>query len=172
MFDPRKNLIVTISQHKAELIKNVCNRLQKLERSHYEVIDFERHQEREEAMLNALLKGMEEADYFTFLDYMEKIAGMRSNEGYSLDELQNATTVFEEELWHILTKFVPIEPSLVDMLAICNRIFGKAKDHLARTYLKEAVETRKELDDLRKRFFVYQQEKKDVADSAHPHEAY
>ncbi len=172
MFDPRKNLIATISKHKAELIKNVCNRLQKLERSHYEAIDFERHQEREEAMLHALLRGVEDADYSTFLDYIEKIAGRRSNEGYSLDEVQNAVTVFEEELWHILTKFVPIEPPLIDMLAICNRVFGKAKDHLARTYLKEAMETQKELDDLRQKFLAYRQDAKGLTDSANHLEIY
>jgi hypothetical protein len=155
------DLVAALNNHKDELIINVCKRLQQFSPSHYEVIDFERHQEREEEFLQVIHKALQEDDNHSLVEYMEDLAHRRSNEGYQLEEVQQAVAIFEDELWRALIASLPIQKELVDILAACNRAFGRAKDHLARGYLRKAMETQKELDDLSQRFYAYRHDKKD-----------
>jgi hypothetical protein len=154
-------LVQTIREHRDEMIANICNRLQKLAGSHYEVIDFDRLQEREETALSALVKSIETKDLLPLTRYIEETGTIRSSEGYPLSEVQNALRIFEEELWQMLIKYQPAEKPLIDMLALCNWIVGQAKDHLAQIYLKISLDKQAQLDALRDKFHNYILEKKE-----------
>ena len=83
----KENLIAAIEHHKEEVIDTVCKRLQKLSSSHYEMIDYERHSEREENFLNALLQGLRDETPESFLTFVERLSEQRSDEGYTLEEM-------------------------------------------------------------------------------------
>ncbi|MBN1999661.1 hypothetical protein JW935_19055, partial [candidate division KSB1 bacterium] len=134
---PNQDLIQTIKDHKDELINNICNRLQNLTASHYETIDFESHEEREKAVLHSLLESLKASNTKVFIQYLQRIASIRSAEGYTLAEVQKAVRIFEEELWAILIKYQPVNERLVNMLVICNEFFGEAKDNLAQVYMAQ-----------------------------------
>jgi len=155
MVSPELLLMETIQAHHDRLLSSVCGRLENLSQSRYEVIPFERHLEREEAMLTALLQALAGTDPSAFTGFIERIAGQRSREGYSLDEVQQALNIFEEELWAILIDTQAVTPELVAMLSLCNRLFGRAKDHLAQIFLHRTQNMQSELDDLREKFYHY-----------------
>jgi len=160
MPDSNKKFIQAVLPHRDELIDRVCNRLQKLSRSHYEFIDYERHHEREEEFLDIILTALQENDYHLLLNYIEQLANKRSNEGYSLEEVQQAISIFEEELWNILTTYQPVREDLVEILHACNQLFGLVKDHMAKIYLEKTIKMQKKLDDLKEKFYTYRRDRK------------
>jgi hypothetical protein len=154
-------LVKTISEHQDEMIANVCNRLQKITKSHYEVIDYERHVERELEALNALVNSIETQDPVYFNKYIKDIGIIRSAEGYRLSEVQQALRIFEEELWRLLRKYLAAGEPLIKMLCVCNWIFGEAKDELARVYINRLLETELQVEGMQEKFFRYITEKKE-----------
>jgi len=151
----KENLISAIEGHKEELIDSVCKRLQKLSSSHYEMIDYEHHLEREESFLNALLQGLRDDTPELFLAFVDRLSEQRAEEGYNLQEFQDAFNVVEDTLWDMLVTHFPLNGSLVGMLTIVSRFFRAAKDRLAQVYLQEALSAQRELEHLRKKFRVY-----------------
>jgi hypothetical protein len=151
----------TLRSHQDELIANTCNRLQKISKSHYEDIDYERHVEREQISLDAFIKSIETNDPIPFSTYLQDIGNIRSSEGYRLSEVQDAVRIFEEELWLLLRKYLNAAEPLVEMLALCNRIIGAAKDHLAQAYLSKFLDTGDQVETLQKKFFKYIRENKE-----------
>ncbi|HPG39549.1 MAG TPA: hypothetical protein PLP19_00175 [bacterium] len=155
-------LYEVIEKHKDELITEICNRLQKLSSSHYEMIDFERHQEREEEFLDIIIKVIHENNERPLKIYMENLARQRSNEGYSLEEVQNAIRIFEEEFWDILVTHYPVSKELVELLTDCNMVFGLARDYFAQYYMDKTIAMQNELNSLKERFYKYKQGRKDL----------
>lgn len=155
----KENLIRAIKQHKDELVETTANRLQKLGSSHYEIIDYERHLEREEAFLNALLDGLQEDPPDSFIAFVEALSEQRSEEGYKLEEFQDAFNIVEETLCDTLKKHFTPDASLVGMLTVGRKFLRLAKDHVARVYLQEALSAERELENLRKKFRVYRKTK-------------
>ncbi len=149
----KENLIAAIARHKEDVIDTVCKRLQKLPSSHYEMIDYERHLEREESFLNALLQGFRDEE--SFLTFVERLSEHRFDEGYSLDEFQDAFNVVEDTVWDMLETNFPHDESLVGMLAIVSKLFRASKDRLARVFLQEAFSAQRELEHLQKKFRAY-----------------
>ncbi len=158
-------LLEVIKKHKDELITKICNRLQKLSLSHYEMIDFERHQEREEEFLDILIKVICEDNNLPLKKYTEELAQKRSNEGYSLEEVQNAIRIFEEEFWNILVHHYPVSNELVELLTYCNRAFGVARDHFAKYYISRTIDMQNELNSLKERFYIYKKDRKDYSEN-------
>jgi hypothetical protein len=156
-----KILVKIIHDHQDEMIANTCNRLQKISSSHYEVIDYERHVERELKALDALLKSIETKNCLHFNQYIEDIGTIRFKEGYRLNEVQGALRIFEEELWLLVKKYLAVEQPLIEMLSLCNWIIGEAKDHLAQVYLNKSLETGTQVEVLQEKFFKYITEKKE-----------
>ena len=151
----KENVITAIERHREEVIDTVCKRLQRLSSSHYEIIDYERHLEREENFLNALLQGLRDEIPESFLTFVEHLSEQRSDEGYTLKEFQDAFNVVEDTLWDMLVIHFPYDASLVGMLAIVSKLFRAAKDRLARVFLQEALSAQRELEHLRNKFRVY-----------------
>jgi len=151
----KENLISAIEHHKEDVIDTVCKRLQKLSSSHYEIIDYERHLEREENFLNALLQGLRDETPESFLTFVEHLSEQRSDEGYSLEEFQDAFNVVEDTLWDMLVTHFPHDASLIGMLAVVGNLFRASKDRLARVFLQEALSAQRELENLQKKFRVY-----------------
>lgn len=151
----KKELIKAIEQHHDELIETACNRLQKLYGSHYEMIDYECHVEREEMFLNALLDGLRSQTPDSFLVFVDELSEIRSEEGYSLEEFQEAFNVVEDNLWDMLRTEYSGDDALVAMLLLISHVFRQAKDHLSRVYMNKALAAERELEHLRKKFRVY-----------------
>jgi hypothetical protein len=152
-----EKLIRFIDDHRDDLVETTCNRLQKLYRSHYEVIEFDRHQEREIAFLAALVAALRDDDPELFYSHMEHIATERAQEGYGLDEVQDAVDTVQDTLWNLLRDTASHPDSQVEMLTLLNRLFRTAKNRLARVYLDRTTAVEKELDDLRQKFYRYRQ---------------
>lgn len=151
----KEHLMTAIETHRDELIEATCRRLQKLPGSHYEMIDYERHLEREETFLDALLQGLREEPPEAFLTFVAQLSAQRAEEGYSLPEFQEAFNVVEDALWDmLLTHFAP-DAALVGMLSLVNALFRTAKDHLAQVFLQEALAAKRELEEVRKKFRAY-----------------
>jgi hypothetical protein len=166
MFTPNKSLIETVQAHRNELLLHICNRLQNLSNSHYEMIDFEVHKKRENDILEALLTSFSEENESIFVEHIERIAIARSEEDYSLNEVQDAMRIFEEELLLLLIEHQPVQKQLIDMLLSCHHLFGKARDDLALVYYDKCMERQKQLDDLRERFYSYRHESKDTTEAS------
>ncbi len=151
----RELLIRIIQQYRDELITTICRRLQQLHDSHYEVIDYECHVEREEQFLNALLDGLSQPTDIDFLNFVERLSEIRSDEGYSLEEFQEAFNIVEDSLWNILVREYGRNDAFIDMWSIMALEFRRAKDRLAQTFLDKAHSAERELEHLRKKFRVY-----------------
>ena len=153
---PNKELLITtIQQYRDELITNICRQLQQLHDSHYEVIDYECHVEREERFLNALLDGLQKPSDSDFLNFVEHLSEIRSDEGYSLEEFQDAFNIVEDCVWSILVREYGHDDAFIDMWSIIAHAFRRAKDRVAQTYLDKAHSAERELEHLRKKFRVY-----------------
>lgn len=148
-------IIATLTANQNALISAVSSALQKYADSHYAVIAFEQHQDREEALLQAFLTSLQQPDHRAYLDYVVINAGLRSSEGYTLEEVQKALFFFEEAVWQTLMRAHPCDLELVEMLAYCTRIFTRGRDALAQIYLQKSMHTQNELDDLREKFQSY-----------------
>jgi hypothetical protein len=151
----KQPLIDLIEQHRDALVDAVCKRLQKLQGSHYEFIDYECHLEREQTFLTAILDGLRDPQFLPFLEFVDQLTEQRLKEGYTLEEFQEAFNVVEDSVWEILVAHQPCSQALVEMLAMMAHLFQAAKDHLARVYFHKVVYAERELDELRKKFRVY-----------------
>ena len=108
-----------------------------------------------ENFLNALLQGLRDETPESFLTFVEHLSEQRLEEGYTLEEFQDAFNVVEDTLWDMLVTHFLHDISRVEMLAIVNRLFRAAKDRLARVFLQETLSAQRELEHLRKKFRVY-----------------
>ena len=151
----RELLIKIIQQYHDELITTICRQLQQLHDSHYEVIDYECHVEREEQFLNALLDGLRQPTEGDFLNFVQRLSERRSDEGYSLEEFQDAFNVVEDSMWNILVREYGHNQAFIEMWSIIAHEFRRAKDQLAQTFLDKAHSAERELEHLRKKFRVY-----------------
>jgi hypothetical protein len=164
MRDKNQKLIKLIQEQNKILIDNICSRLQNMTGSHYASIDFERHQDREQLMLEALVQGLAEENHQSFLNFVEQLAGKRSLEGYSLAEVLQAVDIFAQESWHLLARRQKPSRDLLEMLYEINQIFGQAKNLLATIFLRQAGGAQAELDRLKEKFFVYRHQRSGPAD--------
>jgi len=151
----RELLISIIEKYHDELIATICRRLQHFQDSHYEVIDYESHVEREERFLNALLAGLQNPADSNFLNFVEQLSETRSEEGYSLEEFQEAFNIVEDSLWNILVREYGRNNAFIEMWSIIAQVFRRAKDRLAQIYLDKALSAERELEHLRKKFRAY-----------------
>lgn len=159
-----EKLLETLQHHREELIDRVCNRLQKLSRSRYEVIDYERHREREEEFFDIVVESFQENNTQRLLNHMSDLAVVRANEGYQMEEVQKAIDIFEEELWNVLTTYQPKDAVLVEQLVLCNRIFCEAKNYFSRQYMKKVLQMQQSLSNLKEKFYVYRSDRRELSD--------
>jgi hypothetical protein len=151
-------LINAIEDHKEELITRTCNRLQTFSPSHYEVISFEQHQEREERFLNVILGRLREEDESESLShYIEFLVEQRSNEGYSLVEIEQAFDIVEDTLWEVLVKYWPLEQSLIEALSLIRKFFHETKNSFAQLFLRDALTTQKQVSKIHQKFAEYRE---------------
>jgi hypothetical protein len=148
-------LSTAIEQHRQELIETVSKRLQQLEGTHYADIDYERHLEREEVFLNVLLQGLAHETPEVFLNFVDQLSDQRANEGYTLQEFQQAFNIVEDTIWEMLVREYAPDQSLIEMLTTFRRFFRAGKDRLAGVYLREADFTKKELEEIQRKFRTY-----------------
>jgi hypothetical protein len=153
----RESLIGAIEEHKYEVIVRVCNRLQKFSYSHYETISYERHQEREELFLNVMLRQLRDEDSNSLNSYLEHLAEQRSNEGYSLQEVEEAFDIVEDTLWQVLAKYWPLEQSLIEGLTIIRKLFQEIKNSLGQLFLEEVLSAQK-FENILRKFTEYRSE--------------
>lgn len=164
MLKAKKNLAQLIEEHFDEIVNHICNRLQKISPSHYEVIDFERHQEREEDFLNLIITTLKKNNNRAILDYITELANTRHNEGYSLHEVQQAINIIEEELWQSIIKSKWEKASIIQMLFECHRLLVLIRNQFAQAYLDKQIEFQKRMNELKERFYIYRHDRKDVTD--------
>lgn len=158
---PKTNLSKVIDAYYDETIDRICNRLQKLPRSHYEIIDYERHQEREEEFLDLIKHSLDKDNDRSLIKYMQELAQTRSNEGYTLDEVQRAIDIIEEEWWRTIIHCGWNKNDIIEMLYICNRMFTLIRNKFATAYLETQQQVQKPMDELKERFFSYRHDRED-----------
>ena len=165
MQNPNNELIQEISAHFDEMVIKICNQLQKLSPSHYENIDFERHQEREEDFLNTIEHYLENNKSGEILIYIRDLAEKRSNEGYTLEEVQNAFDIIEKEVWCVITESDKKNKTMINMLRVCRDLFALVRNEFARIYLEEQLKQQKRMNELKERFYIYRHDRKDRSEN-------
>ncbi len=153
----KQHLISLIQEHKHELIERTCNRLQKCPHSHYETISYEQHQEHEELCLNVILRTLRDDNSEILRRYIEELVEQRTNEGYSLQEVEQAFDIVEEMLWQVLSRYWPLEESLIEGLSIIRKIFQDIKNSLAQLFLQDVL-TAQKFDNIRRKFEEFRNE--------------
>ncbi|MDZ7722900.1 MAG: hypothetical protein U5R06_08845 [candidate division KSB1 bacterium] len=166
--NPKTELIEEISAHFDEMIIKICNQLQKLSPSHYENIDFERHQEREEDFIHKVEHYLKINEPDDLLSYVRYLAEKRSNEGYTLEEVQQAFDIIEKELWRVITESSREHKDMINMLRVCRDLFARVRNEFARTYLKEQLKLQKRMNELKERFYIYRHDRKDRSENNEP----
>ncbi len=161
MIENKNYLINIIQSHKDELVESICVKLEQLSASHYEVIHYEHHLEREEAFIDAFVKSINEKEPLHFVQHMQMIAKQRSKEGYEIEEVYQAVDIVEETLWNLFVTELPLEKFLLTVLTMLRKNFNLARIELGKIYLNQAQQKQKELDDLREKFYIYRTGKKD-----------
>lgn len=161
MPNPNADLINEIRKHFDEIIIKICNQLQKLSPSHYENIDFERHQEREEVFINEVQQFLKKNEPTELLDYIRELAEKRSNEGYTLQEVQHAFDIIEIEIWHVITTSGKDDQTIINMLKVCRDLFALVRNKYAQNYLQEQLKLQKRMNELKERFYIYRHDRKD-----------
>lgn len=69
------------------------------------------------------------------VSYVEKLAELRYESGFDLQEVQTAFNVLEEVFWKYILEY--IDPgSQIESLSLISSIIGSGKDTLARTYVQ------------------------------------
>ena len=132
-------LVGILEQHENLIIDSVAHRIHQAGASHYEDLDGSLLRRRVAQMLGSFGEAAaERAGAFTA--YIEGIARERIVEGFFLEEIQTALSVFEENIWRLVTVHIPLEQQ-VECLARASGIIGAAKDQLAQIYLKVLEET-------------------------------
>ncbi len=154
----KEYLIRVLQEHRQDFILRVSNKLQKFPYSHYETISFEQHQEREELFLNALLQHLHAPEAGVLATYAQKLCQQRSNEGYTLEEVERAFDIVEDTLWEVLTKYCPLEASLIEVLAIVRKIFQEVKNLVSQCFLHDTLSAQKQFENIRRKFAAYRQE--------------
>lgn len=155
----KEHLISMIEEHREELVVRVCNRLQKFSSSHYETICFEQHQEREELFLFVILQHLQNENSDALVRYLEDLVEQRTGEGYNLQEIEEAFDIVEDGLWQVLSKYWPLEQSLIEGLSILRKIFQEIKNSLGQLFLDDVISAQK-FDNIRRKFHEYRNEMK------------
>jgi len=145
-----------------ETIIRICNRLQKIAPSHYEIIDFERHQEREEEFLRLLQDSFEKQHTDKVKEYMNNLAALRSKQGYAISEVQQAIDIIEEELWHTLINSGEDSQQVISMLYECHQLFTLIRNEFACAFVESQTTMQKYMTSLKERFYSYRQNRQDV----------
>lgn len=154
----KETLIKLIEEHKDELVVRTCNKLQKFSQSHYENVAYEKHLEREELFLNVLLQTLADESSDALPQYVKQLVEERSNEGYNLREIEEAFDIVEDTLWEVLTKYCPLEQSLIEVLAIVRKLIRKAKNSFSQLFFDDALTARKLFHEIHEKFAVYRHE--------------
>jgi len=157
-------LFALLDAYYDDTVGRICNRLQKLSPSHYENIDFERHQEREEEFLDLLKKVLSEQDWDALRTYVENLAEKRSNEGYSLKEVQQAFDAIEDEIWETIKKSGQTKNDLIAILRTCRNLFNVARNEFSRAFLDKQITHQNKMNTLKERFYLYRHDRKNLPD--------
>jgi len=147
-------------------VNRICNRLQKISPSHYEIIDFERHQEREEQFLSLICDALRNEDVGILEKHMISLADTRHNEGYTLKEVQSAIDAIEEELWHTIVHSGYENHDIIDMLFECHRMMVRARNQFATSFAEKQIDTQKRMNKLKERFYIYKHDRIDLEDKS------
>ncbi|MDZ7370522.1 MAG: hypothetical protein ONB12_05045 [candidate division KSB1 bacterium] len=158
----KEKLLQILRRNFDQTVTRICNRLQKIRPSHYEIIDFERHQEREEEFLNLICNALEKDDLDSLKKYMAELANIRHNEGYTLEEVQKALDAIEEELWQTISRSGEPCEEIVAMLHEMNRLMVCMRNQFAVSYAAKQVDVQKRMARLKERFFIYRHDRKDL----------
>lgn len=136
-------------RHEQDLADTECDRLRRSDLPHYRTLDPDRLQERCRGLVAAFVASL--AGRPTLLgDYLEKVAADRVDEGYFLQEVQNALNFLEERGWQIVAAETPA-PDQVAQLGVVTQTIGAAKDRLARVYLERQRRAESRARDLQAR---------------------
>lgn len=162
MTKTKEKLLQVLQQHFDPTIQRICNRLQKISPSHYEIIDFERHQEREEEFLKLICSAVERQDDEMLKKYMVNLANIRHNEGYTLAEVQQALDAIETELWHTVRTSGQSGEEIIDMLFELRTLMNLLRNQFAFSYAEKQVDVQKRMARLKERFFIYRHDRQDL----------
>lgn len=154
----KQYLIHAIEEHKAELVERTCNKLQKFSQSHYETVAYEQHLEREELFLNVILHTLRDDRSESLPKYIKELVEQRTNEGYTLKEIEEAFDIVEDTLWEVLVKYCPLEQSLIEVLSTVRKFFREVKNSFGYLFLQDALTAQKQFEDIRRKFAEYRNE--------------
>jgi hypothetical protein len=121
------------SQDAGDLTDAVVAGLRKAGAPHYGAIEPAELERRCRLLAEAFLASMD-GNPAVFVEYVRGITDERIGEGYFLAEIQQALSLLEARVWHLVAERSNVR-SLVPNLGIVTATVGAAKDELARVFL-------------------------------------
>lgn len=124
-------------EYKHEILKGCVEKIQKLKLAHYDTVGPEALAKRFEVLYHLLYECIKDKQVKNIINYAEKIAQERFEDGYDLMEVQTAFNTIEELVWQKIIEHIPA-PNLGEALGIVSTIPGNGKDKLASSYVSLA----------------------------------
>ncbi len=121
-----------------EILAGALDAMRRVHAKHYEIAGEEHLQQRLNALLTLIVRGIKERNLGPMVAHAESIAFERYNAGYDLWEVQTAFNVLEEAIWHHILKELP-PAEFAEALGLVGTILGAGKDTLARKYVSLAT---------------------------------
>lgn len=124
-----------------EIVEEAYINLERIKLRTYKKAETEITKRKLSTLYNKLSQCTSEKSILPMVNYAEKIAEQRYDDGYDLYEVQTAINLLEEAIWkRIFKKFKGEE--LEKFIGLVSTILGAGKDALARKYVSLATKTK------------------------------
>lgn len=128
------NILECLHQNQTDIIRTAFDSLLRSNLKHYSISSANANWKRIEKLFDLTFGCINEKNLVQIVEYSEKIATERYNEGYDLHEVHAAYNVLEEAMWGIVIK--NLDPrDYGQALGLISTVLGAGKETLALTYI-------------------------------------
>ncbi len=145
------DLVIVLSEAKTQVLDEAAERLARSHLGHYDATSPEEQRRRLEALFEVIVESLKRRMLGPVIEYAERIAKDRFEDGFGIGEVQTAFNVLEESIWRQVTVTVSAS-ELAEALGLLSTVLGAGKDALARTWVSLASEQHVPSLDLRALF--------------------
>lgn len=146
MHNLRQVLLPALAEQEGEIARALFVRARHCLSDHYRHVDKDLLDRRCKSAVAAFCESLRTSPAW-FSDYVAFVARERLEAGYELGELQLLLNALEELLWRVCIDAFEDKDELVWALSVVSGTVGQAKDRMARVYLLNAGEKRRDIDE-------------------------
>jgi hypothetical protein len=135
------SLLTLLEKHQNEIVEKAYVEISTVKLKGYSKVGKERTKTKLTNLYKKVIECVKKKELIPMLNYTERIAKERFDNGFDLYEVQTAINTLEELIWKKI--FCEIKPAkLAETLGMLSTILGSGKDNLARTYVALASKTK------------------------------